>query len=321
MDASDFVPSDEVVAGIRRDIEAYEQRRAAAHAAVTWRVPVFLGALVVGALIVAWFFNAFADPYERWFSTPHVFLYFFTLVAAFFLYPVAVRPATDLQQGFRTGLLPTVFGFVDGLRYRHEETPPTFDRLPREAVGAFNRQTFDDCLSGTYAGFAFELYEAVLAQKTGKSSSTAFRGVVVAFELERPFPGLLIATRKSGQVISFFRGLFGGSRLQQLESGLPAIDDIYDFRTDNPDAALPLVRGRMAQALQWLAEAWPDEPARIALRGIDGFLLLPTSKNFFELPPISVPLDYQTHVAPLIADLAMLLATAALVRKVGGQEA
>ena len=42
--------------------------------------------------------------------------------------------------------------------------------------------------------------------------------------------------------------------------------------------------GRLAQALQWLGETWPEQPARVALHGSDGFLLIPLSKNFFELP-------------------------------------
>src|SRR5690606_31824832 len=148
----------------------------------------------------------------------------------------------------------------------------SFERLPGEAMGSYNRQSFDDVVTGTIDGFPFELYEAELRQKAGKSSSTTFKGVIVAFETATPFPGMLVATRKSNQVMSFFRGFFGGSSLHELQSGIAELDASYDFRTDNPEAARPLVQGRLAQALQWLGEAWPDEPARIALKGEDGFL-------------------------------------------------
>ena len=114
--------------------------------------------------------------------------------------------------------------------------------------------------------------------------------------------------------------------LEEIHCGVAALDDAYDFRTDNHGAARPLVSGRLAKALQWLGETWPGEPARVALEGRDGFLLLPVSKNFFELPGISTPLDYKAHIEPIVADMVALLATAALVRKVGqpddvGQEA
>jgi hypothetical protein len=83
------------------------------------------------------------------------------------------------------------------------------------------------------------------------------------------------------------------------------------------EAARPLVTGRLAQALAWLGEAWPGQPARVALKDEDGFLLIPLSKNFFELPGISRPLDYKGHVEPMVAEMAAFLATAALVRKAG----
>jgi hypothetical protein len=144
--------------------------------------------------------------------------------------------------------------------------------------------------------------------------------VVLAFQTIAPFPGLLVATHKANMVTSFFRGLFGDGDLEEITSGVAALDENYEFRTDNPTAAQPLVRGRLAQALQWLGETWPDEPARVALRGEDGFLLLPSSKDFFELPPTSEPLDYRKHIEPMIADMATLLAIAALVRKVGASD-
>ncbi|RJT39286.1 DUF3137 domain-containing protein [Mesorhizobium waimense] len=319
METADFMPSEAVIAGIRKDIEAYEARRASAYRQVRWRVPVFIGLVVVFVVLVAWFFNKVADPYEQWFSTPHVFLYVGGFVAALVFYFQAVKPATRLQQSFRETLLPMIFGFIQDIRYQHGVQPNSFDRLPRETVGPFNRQSFDDVFSGRYEGFAFELYEAELREGTGKGSSTAFRGVIVAFETITPFPGSLVATRRANVVVGFFRGMFA-SRMEELSSGVPELDAAYEFRTDNVEAARPLVSGRLAQALKWLGETWPDDPARVALDGSDGFLLLPQPKDFFELPDISVSLDYQTHVAPMIADMGAMLATAALVRKIGATD-
>lgn len=322
MDANDFMPDEAAVAAIKHDLELYEVDRASAHRQVMWRVPLFLGLLVVAVAVIAWLFNSLADPNEQWSSTPHVILYFIGFGLLFVLYSAAMRPATKLSQNFRGYLLPIIFGFIKDLRYSNASVPGSFERLPREAIGSFNREAFDDVISGSYGGFHFELYEASLTQKAGKSESTAFKGIVMAFESLAPFPGLLIATRKSNQVVSFFKSIFGGdANLEELPSRHAELDELYDFRTDNADAARPLVEGRLAQALNWLGQSWPDEPARIALRGSDGFLLLPVSRNFFELPAISVPLDYQAHVAPMIADMASLLATAALVRKISDEEA
>ena len=145
-----------------------------------------------------------------------------------------------------------------------------------------------------------------------------FKGVVVVFETIAPFPGLLVASRRAGQVSKFFRDMFGTGGLEQVAvRASPASTSCM-----NSAPTIQALRGRwspagLAKALQWLGESWPGEPARVALEGRDGFLLLPGGKNFFELPGISQPLDYKAHIEPMVADMVQLLATAALVRKVG----
>lgn len=319
METADFMPSEAVIAGIRKNIEAYEAGRASAYRNVRWRVPAFLGPLLVFVVLVAWLFNKVADANEQWFSTPHVFLYVVGFFAALLLYFLAIKPATRLQQSFRDTLLPIIFSFIRDVRYQQGVTPNSFDRLPRAVVGPFNRQAFDDIVSGRYEEFPFELYEAELRASTGKGSSTTFKGVIVAFDTIETFPGTLVAARRANAVVGFFRSIFT-AKMQELSSGDAALDAAYEFRTDNIEAARPLVTGRLAQALKWLHETWPDDPARVALNGSDGFLLLPQTKNFFELPAISVPLDYKTHVAPMIADMGAMLATVALVRKIGAKD-
>ncbi|MER9838008.1 DUF3137 domain-containing protein [Mesorhizobium sp. M0145] len=316
METADFMPNEAVIAGLRKNIEAYEAQRASAHRRTRWRVPLFIGLVLVFVAFVAWLFNGVADPNEQWFSTPHVFLYIGGFLAAILLYFQAIKPARKLQQSFRSTLLPIIFGFIEDMQYRHNVKPNSFDRLPRETVGPFNQQSFDDVFSGRYEGFPFELYEANLREGTGKSTTAVFKGVIIAFETIVPFPGTLVAARRTNKVLGFFRGIFG-SKMQELSSGVPELDAAYEFRTDNIEAARTLVTGRLAQALEWLGETRPNDPARVALSGSDGFLLLPQERNFFELPDISTRLDYTKHVAPMIADMATILATAALVRKIG----
>lgn len=310
-----FMPDEAVIAGIRRDIDAYEARRKAAKRSVLWRVPLFLGLLVLAVVVLAVLFNLAADPAEVWVSTPHLYLYAVAFVASFFVYFRAAKPAGDLQASLREKLLPIVFGFVGDMRLAKGETPRSFGRLPRETIGDYSDSHFDDIVSGTYEGFSFELYETALSRRVEKSDVTLFYGVIVAFDMAKPFPGTLVATLKTNTVMGFFREMFGGG-LQEIASG-GELDKAYDFRTDNIAAAQPLVSGQMAQALNWLKEAWPGEPARIALIEGDGFLLLPHKKEFFELPASTVALDYKAHIEPMIADMATILATAALVRKIG----
>jgi hypothetical protein len=318
MDKHDFQPGEAATSAIRASVAGFEKRRAATQRATMWQAPLYVLVLAIAVWLVAWAFNGVADRNEQWLSTPHIMLYVVAVIVALGLYHAAGAPLRRLRRDMRPELMPAVFGFIDGVRYAKGTPPLTYPDLPHAVVGEFDRESFDDIVSGR-AGFAFELYEARFWQ-SGRTADTRFHGVVTVFELETPFPGLLVASRKTTAVMSFFGGLFGRDKLQPVVSGNAALDATYDFRTDNPEAATPLVEGRLAQALEWLAEEWPDEPARIALSGKDGFLLLPTSKNFFELPDVTVPLDFETHVRPMITDLGALLATAALVRKVGSAE-
>jgi hypothetical protein len=320
MGAKDFMPGEAVIAGIKADLDRYEAERSRAHRAVMWRVPVFLGLFLLAVAGIAYFLNIFADPNEQWFSPLHVFVYGIAFFTAYVVYRSAGSPARKLRQSFRERVLPAVFGFIEDIGYKHNQMPTSFERLPHGIVDGFNKQRFDDVISGRYEGFPFELYEATLSLGSGDSKTDVFKGVIVAFETIAPFPGLLVATRKATKVAGFLKSIFGGGALEELPSGVAALDENYDFRTDNVEAARPLVTGRLAKALQWLGETWPEQPARVGLKGNDGFLLIPLSRNFFELPGISQPLDYKGHVEPMIADMAALLATAALVRKAGVAE-
>ncbi|MEQ1943254.1 hypothetical protein ABMA32_12630 [Mesorhizobium sp. VNQ89] len=319
MKADDFLPGEDVIAGIKADMDRYEAERTRVHRSLLWRVPLFDGLTLLVIFGLAWLANGLAHPQELWFSTPHIFIYMFGFAALLFMHAQAVKPAKNLQQALRDRAIPVIFRFIEDIKYGHGTTPLSYERLPREMLGAFNRQQFDDVISGRYEDFPFELYEATLRQKSGKSSSEVFKGVIIAFQTPTPFKGVLFAARKSGKVAGFFRGLFG-EKFKEVQSGNAALDEIYEFRTDNVAAAQPLVGGRLAQALEWLVETWPESPALVALKGDDGFLLIPQKKNFFELPGISQPLDYKLHVEPMVADMAALLATASLVRKVGGSD-
>ncbi|MBB3707979.1 DUF3137 domain-containing protein [Aminobacter aminovorans] len=279
-------------------------------------MPLYLGGVIVAVLVLALIFNFIADLNEQWLSTPHVYLYVVGFIAAFFAYFRAMRPLEAANASFRNKLLPIVFGFIKNMRHERGATPPSFVNLPESTVGKYNNLEIDDFISGNYDGFDFELYETLLTQRAEKHDSTTFQGVIVAFGLKKPFEGTLVATIRTNAVLSFFGELFG-SGLKELRSGGQDLDMAYEFRSDNVEAAQPLVSGQMAQALTWLKEAWPGEPARIALSGTSGFLLLPHQKDFFELPASDVALDYKVHVEPMIADMATILATASLVRKIG----
>src|SRR5690606_26527059 len=126
---------------------------------------VALGFAGVAALL------ALVLPNQEFLSAPYFFLLALAAIIGFFVYGRAVAPARRFQQSLRDRLFPVIFGFVDNLSYRNGVTPESYGRLPLGAVGRHNRRRFDDVVTGTHDGFAVELFEASLRNKSGKSES------------------------------------------------------------------------------------------------------------------------------------------------------
>lgn len=311
---SEAVANGDAAGDIERAIAAYNGEQAAVAAAVRRRTPLFLGAVIAAVAGLAFLFSLFSGD-EGYLSTAHIVLYVAGVFALFLALDQARSPAKELQQGLRDRVLPLTFSFLENPSYANATTPRMLDALPRKVVGGFNRTTFGDVIAGSLEGKPIEVFEATFKNKSGKSESTVFKGLVLGFTLDHPFDGLLIAFRKSGDVVRWFRDLFSGD-LHTIDFVNPAIGDAFEVRTDNPDAARKLVDGSLAKALAFLRDTWPDGLPRLALSGQNGFVLLPTTKDSFELPAIGTPLDYRAHVAPMALELRSLAAIALLAAKI-----
>ncbi|GLR49239.1 hypothetical protein KYK30_11105 [Shinella yambaruensis] len=239
------------------------------------------------------------------------------IVGGTFVWKFAVAPAKRFQQTLRDRMLPLVFGFVDEVQYVHGATPRFIAGMPGKEFVQRDRAVHGDMIAGVHEGLAFTLSETELSTGSGKSRQTTFKGVIFHFLREEEFPGLLIAARKPNAVHRFMRDLFGGSRLALVTSGNVEVDVSHEFRTDRAEAATPIVQGTLAKALDYLASVWRDDVVRLALTGRECYLLVPTRKDFFELPPVDTPIDFDRYIRPMIRDLVTLLATAQLVRKIG----
>ncbi|MGE0502468.1 MAG: DUF3137 domain-containing protein [Rhizobiaceae bacterium] len=330
MDASAFMPGEAVQAAIRDDLVIYNEQRAAAIARVAWRRKVILGgyAVVAVMLLAAFAFWLFGGPAPA----PEVvggvdinaasrdgpLLVFglagvFSVVVGIFVYYLTGGPVRKLQRNFRRSLIPRLFAFLENVTYRQGAKPASFRNLPRQAIGNYNRQRFDDVIAGGHQGMKFEAFEASFSrQKDKKADVRVFSGIILSFDLTNPFPGKLIATRGSRGVMGSLGDLF--SSLGKVTTGDPSLDESYEFRSDNPEAAVKLVNKRFVEALDGLHATWPGSAGRVVLAGNSGFVLLPTSKNFFELPKIDTACEYDRHIKPMVTDMAGLLATAKLVR-------
>jgi hypothetical protein len=49
--------------------------------------------------------------------------------------------------------------------------------------------------------------------------------------------------------------------------------------------------------------------------GRQRYVLLPTRRNFFELPKISIACEYRQHIEPMVTDISQLLGIAEEVKR------
>lgn len=311
VDETALMPKEGALEGLRAAVTAYNEMRPKVARDMHLRILLIFGGYLVFAGFVAYL--SWADI-----GTDIVGIVLGLLfVGGGFVWAYAVAPSKRFQQTLRDRMLPLVFGFVDEVQYVHGTTPRFMAGLPDKELVARSRAEHGDMIAGRHEGLAFTLSETEFSTGSGKSRQTTFKGVIFHFLREQEFPGLLLAARKPNAVHRFMRDLFGGGSLALVTSGNPEVDASHEFRTSRPDAATPLVQGALAKALDYLATVWRDDVVRIALKGRDCYVLVPSKKDFFELPPVDTPIDYDRYIQPMIRDLVTLLATAQLVNKIG----
>ena len=317
MEIERYLPNAETVAAIENDVAIYNRRREHEAARLKTRRPAALTILVVAVLLVAYVIYLGA-------GTLH-WLHGALLGGAALMWTQVDKwvgaDAAWTRQGFRDHVLPVMFGFIKDFRYSHGITPRSFGAMPKELVPGHTHRTFDDVMSGTLEGGRFELFEMKLVQKSKNSETVMFEGAVLHCTLRTPFPGTLIATRKIGDFRRFFRDLFGRSALSEIVSGDRRLDELYEFRTDRRSDARRLLGGPLGGMLNQLWREWPGDTAQVGIRDRSVYVMLPSSRNFFELPSIETAISYSTDLVPMMRQIATFLSIAAMVHALDGTAA
>lgn len=304
------MPGPDALAKIRAQIETYNLERPGVARAAILRTVLYMGGWAAACGLILWW-----GVRQGAASNMVGYILAGVLISGYFIYDLSQSAQKAYQQAMRDRLLPVLFGFVDGVIYRHGHKPRQLERMPGNDFVSRTKSTHGDMLAGSFEGLDFTLGETELAIGSGKNRTVNFKGVIVYIKQEEGFPGQLLAAKQPNRFAKTLRNLFSASRLQAVESGDPQIDASHEFRTDNVDAAQARLPD-LAKALDYLGDVWRDDVVRIAIQHKDGYLLVPSNKDFFELPSIHTPLDFDRHVQPMIRDLMTMLATARLVSKI-----
>jgi hypothetical protein len=308
-----YMPDASRLATIRQRIGEYNAERPAIMKTAYVQVVLFMGGYAAVVLFVFYLLLSSDNPSKH---NPLTWVLVGLVVAGWYIWSFAWKPVTDHQLGLRYRLFPVIFGFIDKVQYSNGHTPGFLNAVKQMKLVQFGSSENDDLVGGTHDGLDFEMVESKLNVGSGKNKTTVFRGLIFHFTRDDEFPGLLVAAKRGNRFQEWLQDLFS-SHDDTIPTGDPDLDATYEIRTDNHSAARPLVGGPLASALKHLQREWWAGDARIALRGREVFLLLPSDRDYFALPSIQQDIDYKADIEPMIRDMVTLLAVAHMIRRLG----
>lgn len=307
-----YMPGESIVADIKSHIGDYNRERPAIYQSCTTMAYLSMGAYAVVAVLLTIYALQIDDRGKL-----SGLIIGLVGVAGFWLWGYVWRPIKDHQLGLRYRLFPKVFAFIDDVRYSAQQEPYFLETLKQLKIVNFTSTENDDLISGRHDGMEFQLVETQLILGSGKHKQTVFKGLIFHFKLEKEFPGMLVAAKRGSWWQRTMREMWRTAASDELASGNRQLDETHEFHSDNFGAAKPIIRGPLTSLLIWLGNEWHGGDVQIALSHENGYLMLPSKRDFFALPEMQSDVHYESDVKPLVRELVMLLAVAHVVRKVG----
>ena len=168
------------------------------------------------------------------------FVGFFALAAAVGLGVWAWLPAGAHNLRLREQVLPRIVPFFGDLRYRSESDLAPGRYGDWEVLPHFSEFYSEDQIEGSYRGVPLKLAEVTLRYDdsprggSGRSTSIAFKGLLIIFELGQKYPGVTLIRSQGSDMNGQFRlgealhEVGGGSGFEVFATGDAPADTLAD---------------------------------------------------------------------------------------------
>ncbi|MEM9738963.1 MAG: DUF3137 domain-containing protein [Pseudomonadota bacterium] len=186
-------------------------------------------------------------------------------------------------------------------------------------VPSYNRSTFEDQLTGTHDGVAFEFFEANLKERRTTTSNgrtqtkyvTVFDGQCLRLDFHKRFFGETILRRDAG----WFNAFGGQSGMQRASLEDPEFEKAFEVYTTDQVEARFLLTPDMMQTLVDLERTFHGKKLRCAFSGDEMFVVV-EGGNLFEPGTMFQPLDNPERVRELLLDFSAVFT---LIEKVSAR--
>ncbi len=182
----------------------------------------------------------------------------------------------------------------------------------REAgiLPGWDRENFEDLVTGKRGNVDFELFEAHLEDKRTTTDSkgrtqtewvTVFRGQCLRFQFPKRFYGRTLITRDAG----FFNRFGGGGGLQRAILESPEFEKIFEVYTDDQVEARYLLTPDVMQKLTDIEEIFHGGNLKCCFTQGEMFVTV-EGGDLFEPGSMFVPLDNPERIRELLNDFAAI---------------
>lgn len=304
MNPERYMPGEAAVAEIHAQIDLYNKARPAIHSNCATQALVAMSIYGAFALLVLFYCLQLGMKGEN-----YIIVLAVVGAGGYMVWNFIWSPMESHRAALRERLFPKLFSFVEDVSYKKNAKPGFLQHISELNLVRYQDAETDDLIIGRHEGMDFALLEAKLTVGS-KNKETVFDGLILHFRLADPFPGMLVVAKRGGWWERTMKDFWRTGPSLEVSSGNRQLDESHQFFTDNRSAARPVIAGPLTSVLTWLGNEWHGGDVRIALSGDHGYLMLPSSHDYFCLPEGNQDVEYKRHVRPLVRELVMALAIA-----------
>jgi hypothetical protein len=307
MDPERYMPDEAALAEIQVQIDAYNKARPAVYDGCMKQAVIALVIYAAFGVLICFYCIELGIK-----TKDFVYVAGGLLLGAWGLWILMWSPMERHRAVLRERLFPKLFGFIEDVTYQKNPKPGFLRQVSELKLVQYATASNDDLIAGRHEGMDFALLETTL--KVGnKNKDIVFRGLIFHFRLADPFPGMLVVAKRGGWLARTMKDFWRTGPNLEMSSGNRQLDESHQFYSDNRNAARPIIAGPLTSVLTWLGNEWHGGDVRIALSGEHGYLMLPSTHDYFALPGDSEDIVYKRHIQPLVRELVMALAVAHVV--------
>lgn len=162
------------------------------------------------------------------------------IIGGFLAHSWLERPTAAFEAGLRDKMMAVVCHILGNAFY--DQSADGFDISPfdnAQLLSNYNRKDIEHRINGNYRNCSFELAHAKLEYKSGKSSSTAFDGLLLSISVPRVSRGKIIIVRDWGALLNRMSGWFTSGERVKIPN--EDFESKYEVYAENQSEALNFI--------------------------------------------------------------------------------